>query len=685
MRAHAFRFITLLTLLLVPLVWVPTSAAAPPASPAFLRTWERTDKPVADLVISRTWMWGPQANSAPLSEPYAEAPSGSRMVQYFDKSRMEDNSYRGSEPWDVTNGLLVTELMTGKMQVGDNDFQVYAPAQVNVGGDADDPTGPTYATMSLVSNAPPLASGAIITQTLARDGTVADVQMLGNYGVYASYLVSVPNLDHRVASVFWDFMNSSGTVWENGGLGSDQLFLNPFYATGYPLAEAYWANIKVGGTYRYVLMQCFERRCLTYTPDNPTGWKVEAGNVGQHYLQWRLMPPVLMPPVVENVWTTTGWHLDAKSSSIWEMVPDMELTVDMPISGDMAITYSAETGGNGGRMFVRAVVDGQTANPSDVLFAVNDVAVGAHSFTFSQIGVSAGSHTVRIEWSIDGGFTGSVKFRNLSVVASPPTVNSGALAVKTPPSGPPITTTSTVWSPISSLSMSVTTPNNSDLAITLSAEAWASSGGWIDVRVLVDGQEADPSTVYTIFSDGGLTGTHAFTWAYNNVAAGSHIVNVQWRAGTGTTGSMGDRTLSISASPSDPANGGMAITTAGNATSVSTSSQNWAPIPDMSTSIFTSNNGVLAITFSAQAWNSIGTSAGKSRTFVRALVDGQVVDPPEVYFAEGDLVETRSFTFGASNLSAGLHTVEMQWMMLDAGATAVLWNRTLAVVGNPVP
>ncbi|MCS7294077.1 MAG: thermonuclease family protein, partial [Dehalococcoidia bacterium] len=35
------------------------------------------------------------------------------------------------------------------------------------------------------------------------------------------------------------------------------------------------------------LVQCFERRCLTYTPDNPPGWQVEAGNVGQHYYRWR--------------------------------------------------------------------------------------------------------------------------------------------------------------------------------------------------------------------------------------------------------------------------------------------------------------------------------------------------------------------------------------------------------------
>ena len=30
-----------------------------PGSPAFARTWERTDKPVADGLVSRTWVWGP--------------------------------------------------------------------------------------------------------------------------------------------------------------------------------------------------------------------------------------------------------------------------------------------------------------------------------------------------------------------------------------------------------------------------------------------------------------------------------------------------------------------------------------------------------------------------------------------------------------------------------------------------
>jgi hypothetical protein len=44
--------------------------------------------------------------------------------------------------------------------------------------------------------------------------------------------------------------------------------------------------VLVGGAPADVLIQCFERRCLTYTPDNAPEWQVESGNVGQHYYRW---------------------------------------------------------------------------------------------------------------------------------------------------------------------------------------------------------------------------------------------------------------------------------------------------------------------------------------------------------------------------------------------------------------
>src|SRR5687767_1551396 len=96
-----------------------TEAVAPQGEP-FERTWARTDKPVADLRVSRTWMWGPEANTNAMREPYVEGHDNSREVQYFDKSRMEvttDPSVPYDSIWFVTNGLLVNELMTGQMQV----------------------------------------------------------------------------------------------------------------------------------------------------------------------------------------------------------------------------------------------------------------------------------------------------------------------------------------------------------------------------------------------------------------------------------------------------------------------------------------------------------------------------------------------------------------------------------------
>lgn len=282
----------------------PPPAPSPPPSPgpsstvpnptpsqigvdAFMRTWSRTDRPVDQGAVSRTWMWGPQGYTPVFTEPYVQSPNGQRTVQYFDKSRMEITNPDGdpNSIWYVTNGLLVNELMTGKLQLGDNQFEQRAPADLNVAGDPNDTGGPTYAALARVMTNQPVPTGWTITQTIDRSGTVGNRDGLASYNVTAATLV--PDTHHTVASVFWDFMNSSGMVDQGGDTVKDQLFQNPFYATGFPITEPYWAHVTVGGVEKDVLIQCFQRRCLTYTPSNPSGWKVEAGNVGQHYFRWR--------------------------------------------------------------------------------------------------------------------------------------------------------------------------------------------------------------------------------------------------------------------------------------------------------------------------------------------------------------------------------------------------------------
>jgi hypothetical protein len=258
----------------------------------FTRTWARTDYPVFNGEVSRTWMWGEKAYSSRMTEEYAEAPNGVRTVLYWDKSRMEDNSHNTSEaPWDVSNGLLVVEMVSGRMQVGDNSFDNRLPANVNIAGDADDTNGPTYAAIAGLLNAPPVPDGSVITQRISRNGSVTNDPSMASYGVTAAWRETQPGLDHQVASVFWSFMNSRGTVYEDAKIFDDQLFESSFYATGLPITEAYWADVKVGGTVKPVLLQCFERRCLTYTPSNDPNWRVEAGNVGQQYFLWRYGAP----------------------------------------------------------------------------------------------------------------------------------------------------------------------------------------------------------------------------------------------------------------------------------------------------------------------------------------------------------------------------------------------------------
>src|SRR2546423_1449331 len=115
-----------LTTLLAPAlsVYQSTPASASDfADAAFQNVWNRTDKLVADKLVTRSWYWGPTPGETK-SEQYAEGTDGVRKVQYFDKSRMEINNPNANknDPFYVTNGLLTIELISGKMQIGNSQY-----------------------------------------------------------------------------------------------------------------------------------------------------------------------------------------------------------------------------------------------------------------------------------------------------------------------------------------------------------------------------------------------------------------------------------------------------------------------------------------------------------------------------------------------------------------------------------
>ena len=328
--------LTLLTGLFAPV------AAEVPGNTAFFKTWQRTDWPVREQLAQRSWTWGPEAFTTELIESYEEAPGNERVVQYYDKSRMEI-TFPDADPesaFYVTNGLLVVELITGNMQIGDNSFEERAPAQVNVAGDADDPDAPTYASFGGLLDAAPHPLEQQISQTLDRDGNVGSDASLEAQNVRIAIVDDVTN--HAIPQPFWDFMNANGPIVDDGTVRDAALFENAFFATGRPITEPYWATVEVATMERQVLMQCFERRCLTYTPGNDPGFITEAGNVGQHYYAWRYgdaEPPPAPGVILPN---EASWRQVAQGSGPGSR-GDHALVSD--VAGGIVYLFGGRSGG----------------------------------------------------------------------------------------------------------------------------------------------------------------------------------------------------------------------------------------------------------------------------------------------------------------------------------------------------
>jgi hypothetical protein len=259
----------------------PGENGQPFADAAFSNIWQASDAPVASGAVVRSWLWGPQPNTSARLEPYAEGPDGYRLVQYFDKSRMEVTNPAGdrNSKWFATNGLLTVELVSGRIQTGDNRYQDAQPANIPVAGDPNSPDAPTYATFNQVASLPGKTdtrkvadyTGQFVIKTMAANGQEGALPPT-NPVRFAYY---DKDIGHNIPDVFWKWLNDSKN-------NVDWLF-----ALGHPITEPYWVRVNLNGKSTQVLVQLFERRVLTYNSNNAAQWQVEMGNIGQHYYRWR--------------------------------------------------------------------------------------------------------------------------------------------------------------------------------------------------------------------------------------------------------------------------------------------------------------------------------------------------------------------------------------------------------------
>jgi hypothetical protein len=242
---------------------LPVHAAS--IGPIFRELWAQTDQNDA-----LPYVWGPEAFTEDLNEAYAEAPGGYRVVQYFDKGRMELAGTPGN--LFVTAGLLATEMITGKIQTGDAKTEFALSAKVPVAGDPDN-TWPTYASLDKLRTAASQGAGPV-TRVYNPDGTFGT--RAASAGDPLTNIAATDGVTgHSLPQAFADFRNDPR---------------HPLATIGLAITEPFWTTVKVAGARKEVMVQAFERRVLTYTPSNPDPYKVEFGNIGQHYYRWRYSP-----------------------------------------------------------------------------------------------------------------------------------------------------------------------------------------------------------------------------------------------------------------------------------------------------------------------------------------------------------------------------------------------------------
>lgn len=102
------------------------------------------------------------------------------------------------------------------------------------------------------------------------------------------------------------------------------------------------------------------------------------------------------------------------TSTYWVDIPGLGGSIDVPAAGDIAIGFSAEIWASSDkRVFVRALVDGQPTNPSDVRLITGEWR-GTYAFSFVKRNVSHGSHTIQLQWAVDSGGEAAVGDRTLT-------------------------------------------------------------------------------------------------------------------------------------------------------------------------------------------------------------------------------------------------------------------------------
>jgi M6 family metalloprotease-like protein len=330
------------------------------------------------------------------------------------------------------------------------------------------------------------------------------------------------------------------------------------------------------------------------------------------------------------------------------------------------------------RMFVRALVDGATVNPSNVVFATT-AHQGTQSFIFTT-NVNAGIHTVEIQWKVDTEATGFMRDASLLVrMGRDDASEKGTLTTKTAPSGLNQVTNSQAWGDVPGMSVPVYVPKSGLVTASFSGEVFTSKSKRFMLRALLDGAPMNPGDV--ALTSNPHASSQAMTFGAKNVASGWHTVTVQWFVEAGGTASVGDRSLVVSALPVRSEGGSHQFVAAPSGANVYTLKDYGAPLPmqDMAIKfdIPKNGNGEVAVQFSAEI-----DATDSAEATVVLVIDGELQLDGMVQATDGSqAAQVKSFVFEAKGLSAGSHTAEI-WFASGEGGQAYVGDRTMSLMSE---
>ena len=239
----------------------PTRLRTPAfADPGFAARWEADE-------AAAPGFWGEPITDG-LFEPYTGAPGGIRLVQYYERGRLE--MANGA----ITGTSLVLELYRGRIEIGLSRYDRRPPPDTPILGDMDGPNL-TYAALTAAlpesGAATPRHIGMSVTTVVAPSGAVSSTpptpatgpESIGDYSIA-----------HNVLQAFADYQ---------------QRFQGPgaAFKLGPAITEPFRTTVTASGVTREVIMQPFAQRVLVYDPTGPDDGRVTVASTGRAYYAWR--------------------------------------------------------------------------------------------------------------------------------------------------------------------------------------------------------------------------------------------------------------------------------------------------------------------------------------------------------------------------------------------------------------